>query len=273
MAEQWFSIVEYARRFNLSDMTVRRRIKTGKLHAVLKEGKYFIPVPVGVPQHSADESHFAETLATHSQQHAVPPPPKRQPAEMTVIKGHPQAHKTYQPPVPAPERHLPAPPPESVHSSTHLHAHSHAHAQHGGQPPHVQHVAHGHVVSGHQPAHGHGSQSHGHAPRSHGHTQPRQQPELPHLDDGDMAVPSSLRRSLAGQETSLVDTRALLAFCEASLRKIGETERRQAEKFKSKLEALEASLANKDMEILQLRQKVEDLQLLVRFLDNKKRPA
>lgn len=43
MAEQWLSISEYARRYNLSDMTVRRRIKNGRIHAVLKDGKYFIP--------------------------------------------------------------------------------------------------------------------------------------------------------------------------------------------------------------------------------------
>jgi hypothetical protein len=43
MAEQWLSIVEYARSFAISDMTVRRRIKTGKLKAVLKDGKYYIP--------------------------------------------------------------------------------------------------------------------------------------------------------------------------------------------------------------------------------------
>ncbi len=42
--ERWYSIVEYARKFNLSDMTVRRRIKNGKLQAVLKEGKYYIPI-------------------------------------------------------------------------------------------------------------------------------------------------------------------------------------------------------------------------------------
>jgi len=44
MTDQWLSIVEYARTYNVSDMTVRRRIKTGRLHAVLREGKYFIPV-------------------------------------------------------------------------------------------------------------------------------------------------------------------------------------------------------------------------------------
>lgn len=43
MAEQWLSIIEYARAYSISDMTVRRRIKTGKLKAVLKDGKYYIP--------------------------------------------------------------------------------------------------------------------------------------------------------------------------------------------------------------------------------------
>jgi hypothetical protein len=44
MAEpQWMSIVEYARAFNVSDMTIRRRIKTGRLQAVLRDGKYYIP--------------------------------------------------------------------------------------------------------------------------------------------------------------------------------------------------------------------------------------
>ena len=46
MNDQWLSIVEYARTFAISDMTVRRRIKTGRIHAVLREGKYFIPVNV-----------------------------------------------------------------------------------------------------------------------------------------------------------------------------------------------------------------------------------
>jgi hypothetical protein len=38
------SIIEYARQYNVSDMTVRRRIKTGRLNAELREGKYFIPI-------------------------------------------------------------------------------------------------------------------------------------------------------------------------------------------------------------------------------------
>ncbi len=45
--KEWLSIVEYARHYQVSDMTVRRRIKTGRLQAVLKEGKYFIPAGRG----------------------------------------------------------------------------------------------------------------------------------------------------------------------------------------------------------------------------------
>ena len=40
---EWLSIVEYARQFNVSDMTVRRRIRTGRLRAELRDGKYYIP--------------------------------------------------------------------------------------------------------------------------------------------------------------------------------------------------------------------------------------
>ena len=45
MTDRWYSIVEYARAFSLSDMTVRRRIKNGKLIAELKDGKYYIKIP------------------------------------------------------------------------------------------------------------------------------------------------------------------------------------------------------------------------------------
>jgi len=41
--KEWMSIVEYARHHQVSDMTVRRGIKSGKIEAVLQEGKYYIP--------------------------------------------------------------------------------------------------------------------------------------------------------------------------------------------------------------------------------------
>ena len=42
---EWVSISEYARRFNLSEITVRRRIKQGRVNAELKNGKYYISSP------------------------------------------------------------------------------------------------------------------------------------------------------------------------------------------------------------------------------------
>ena len=54
MAAAWMSIIEYARQYNVSDMTVRRRIKTGRLNAELREGKYYIPV--SDPGHKVEDN-------------------------------------------------------------------------------------------------------------------------------------------------------------------------------------------------------------------------
>ena len=42
MSEQWLTIIEYARNKCVSGMTIRRRIKSGKLSAVIRNGKYYI---------------------------------------------------------------------------------------------------------------------------------------------------------------------------------------------------------------------------------------
>lgn len=204
MAEQWLSISEYARTFGVSDMTVRRRVKTGRLHAVLKEGKYFIPVQLN------------GAAAASSQ--TVVPPSKRPGSEMQVIKGHPQAHKTF---MASESRH---PPLQQM-------------MRERDPESHVQAPLRGDYVA---------------------------------TEDHDVMVPQSLRRPLQAAETSLVDTRALIAFCEATMRKVSEGERRTVEKFKSKLEALEATLISKDLEIKALRQQGEDLQLLVKILEKKR---
>lgn len=69
MQDQWLSIAEYARHYNISDMTVRRRIKTGKIHAVLKDGKYFIPIDVDdTPWTDQSPKHQFESLSTRPHQ-------------------------------------------------------------------------------------------------------------------------------------------------------------------------------------------------------------
>jgi len=71
MAEQWLSIVEYARATGISDMTIRRRIRTGRISAELREGKYFIPVDLDetsgsvVPLKNTSGSHQNSIIKNH----------------------------------------------------------------------------------------------------------------------------------------------------------------------------------------------------------------
>jgi hypothetical protein len=199
--EHWLSIVDYARMFNVSDMTVRRRIKAGKLPAKLIDQKYYIAVPSAQPQAPQPQPPQPMQRQQAPQPHAHPHPQHYQ----NLVKSHPQAQRTYAQPQPAMY-------PESI-------------AQDGYDAC----------------------------------------PE-----DGGV-IPGSLKRPLVASEASLVDTRALLAFCEASMRKMAEVERRQIEKFKAKLETLEVSLEAKDQEVKGLKQQLEDLQLLVKFLDERRR--
>lgn len=55
MDDKYVSIIQYARDNNVSDMTIRRRIKTGKLHAVLRDGKYYIPLSASSHTPSSQE--------------------------------------------------------------------------------------------------------------------------------------------------------------------------------------------------------------------------
>jgi hypothetical protein len=228
MTEKWLSIVEYARIYNVSDMTVRRRIKTGKLHAVLQEGKYFIPIP------GKDEAKPAPQ----------PPAPRRPGAEMQVIKGHP-----------SPQRTFAAPPQHAVSQHRQAPSASYEQAPQIAQQRPVQ-------------------------PRQVGMPQAEPAFDAEHYpfrsfddDESDGAlIPAGLRRAVTSGDTAVVDARALLTFCEAAMKKIQESERRQVERFKSKLEALEATVAARDGEIKTLKQNLEDLQLLAKVLE-RKRPS
>lgn len=78
MAEQWLSIVEYARTFGISDMTIRRRIRTGRIQAVLRDGKYYIPT---------DSDPSTGELRKQTIQSKPSP-------QTHVVKSHPHAEKT-----------------------------------------------------------------------------------------------------------------------------------------------------------------------------------
>lgn len=211
MTEQWLTLAEYARKYGMSDQTVRRRIKSGKIPAVLKDMKYYIRV-TGHEVSSVDSSPYniAHEGRPH-RGHEPMPGPRTPPAMHNVVKSHPR-----------PQNH-------QFHAPSFTPEH--------GQPQGLSDSA---------------------------NTNSPIQDQLQH---GSPMIPQSLRTPLSTHETSLVDTRALLAFCEAFLKKMQEVERRQVEKFKAKLEVLEVTLMAKDQEIKSLRQQTEDLQVLVSILE------
>ena len=143
--EHWLSIIDYARMFNVSDMTVRRRIKAGKLPAKLIDQKYYIAVPATQPTPSQSQSAHS----MQRQQMAQPQTNSQSQHYFNPIKNHPQAQRTF--------------------------------------PP-VTQVSDGYIDS-------------------------MSQEVYERTTDEGGIIPGSLKRPLIGIECSLVDTRALLAFC------------------------------------------------------------
>ena len=245
MADQWLSIVEYARTYKISDMTVRRRIKTGKLEAVLQDGKYFIPItPNTTPKSTQANSSIESSLPKDMPrlQATNPVAYNNRSAEIQVIKGHPTAPRIY----PEPQ------------------------AGNGIQTPFSTQFSPQSMQGGE------GATPHHSSLRTQEKSFPIQN-TMPSANNARASeaqdhsiIPSSIRQSLIKYETSLIDSQALISFCEGSLRKIQDGERKVVERFKSKLEALEATLGARDQEIKSLRQQMEDLQLLVKILERRK---
>ena len=190
MAQQWMSIVEYARTFAISDMTVRRRIRTGKLGAELREGKYFIPVdtdsngnPVrGQPSISPlnHQPHVAPTRAT--------------PDLTTQV-------------APAIQRQVPLSSPE---------------------PKIVQ--------------------------------QTRSLPSTPH-------IPATIASKIMTHAKATADALDLIEFCNNAITTQKELTKQTIKLHEQKEKTLTAQNETQTLEIQQLRQQVEDLQLLVQVLE------
>ena len=185
MEEKWMSINDYSRSFAISDMTVRRRIRTGKLKAVLRDGKYFIHVPPG-------HAPFAE-------------------ADFGVV--------VKLPPVP---EYVPPPPPSAPPLAA------------TGQ----------HVLAGAQSARGHSA-------------------EYRH-------VPPHLAASITTRDSVTVATSDLLSFCEGALKRFADFERRIVAENQSKMHALQQEINAKNLELKQLKQQVEDLQVLVNLMESRR---
>lgn len=178
MADQWLSIVEYARTHAISDMTIRRRIKTGRIRAILKEGKYYIPV--------GPDGEIIEELGD---------------------------------PIKASARVDPSKPLAMRNSSISPHADD--------------------KLTGLRPG------------------------------ASFKTLPQSVSQNLLRSEQSLVDTHALLQFCEMSMTRINSIERHIQDSHQARIQSLEAQIRLKDATTIQLKQQIEDLQMLVKLMERR----
>jgi len=196
MSEQWMSIVEYARRFAISDMTVRRRIRNGKLHAVLRDGKYYIPIRDLHGQHiSALESAVDSKLTKED-----------------YIVSKPQS-----PSIPITR------PADVVSTDTRF--------------PESMRV-----------------------------------PETYMPSYNRKVVTEPIRSPFSDHSHAMMDSQAILRYCENSLLRFTAMEQSLKDSYEHKIHALEDRLKTKDLEISTLHQQLEDLQTLINMIDQPSKP-
>jgi hypothetical protein len=211
MAEQWLSIVEYARTFAVSDMTVRRRIKTGRLKAVLRDGKYYIPIgPNGEVLDFDDEA-------------ATPPAAGMNPALREATKA----------------RELVREPLIAREAATKREA---AIARESTAPRELKREAAREAA-------------------------PDGLFERPGAATF-RTLPQTLSQGLQRADQSLIDSQALLQFCDNSVSRM---EKQLQELYQGRIHTLEGQVKWKDGIIGQLRQQVEDLQMLVTLMEQSRK--
>ncbi len=220
MAEQWLSIVEYARTFAVSDMTVRRRIKNGKLQAVLREGKYYIPLSAG--ERIIEEEPLFDVPDRLRQKAAAKSPPRS--AVLPEIPVQLQSA-------------LAAPPSAPALAPTAVYA-SHS------------------VLASPSPS----------ALTDENFLEDFQRLRL---GASTKSLPKQITQHLQRSDNTLVDSQALLQFCEQSMTRISSIERHLQDSFQQRLQNLETQIKLKDGVIVQLKQQVEDLQMLVKLMEQK----
>lgn len=221
MQQEWLSIVEYARAFDVSDMTIRRRIKNGKLRAVLKDGKYFIPV----------EGASAAVPANHGQFQQ----PQVMPAQANTQMTSPH------------------------HSGTHLNS---AMMQNNIPASYQMTTPAAPVTQNPQPF-----------------VEPVQFAETPQTRQVQQTVnkpafnfdhiPESVAGPIMSAQSTAINSEDLLKMVDKFMEKVATTEKEVTDKFKNKIQHLEQSIKTKDAELESLRQKLEDVELLVNILENK----
>ncbi|MCY4443648.1 MAG: helix-turn-helix domain-containing protein [Proteobacteria bacterium] len=253
MAQRWLSIVEYARAFNISDMTIRRRIKTGKLSATLKDGKYFIPVSedaYGRTQESGSSPQPHQSSPTYSYTGRS----KSHPSPRSVSSSSERSESYGMAAPGGSARDVAAKPTPSVISSE-LKSELKSDKKPWEQQPHFQNRD---IYSPATSSSSFSSQRGAQLPST---------SEI--VSSAYQYIPSHITATATPGHSS-VDTKALFDMCEDFMSSLA----KQAEDLKSsygnKVLCLEKTLELKDAKIADLNQKIEDLQLLVEIFEGKK---
>lgn len=234
MTEQWLSIVEYAKRHDISDMTVRRRIRAGKVNAELREGKYFIQVDGSTSPKPTPAS------ATPTPRAPAAPPAPAAPAARQGVQGVQGVHRSRPTATAGGDQHQQhlqqllerpprqTPPPISVRQER----------RHGGQR----------------------------AERTPQHTE---RPARPQKDD--FSYPeldlAGTRRPSASVLDAGQSIEVQLSQMNAKLEHITQPWQQEL------LASLKTEITLKDEKIRQLEQKIEDLEMIVQMLDRDQKAA
>jgi polyhydroxyalkanoate synthesis regulator phasin len=231
MAEQWLSIVEYARATGISDMTIRRRIRTGRIRADLRDGKYYIPVE---HQQVSSITHRSNGVAKNND---LPAPHLN--GVPALVKSRSESNHTHERSIPSVSRMEDARP-----------------------------IAHHQVSKGRVgPQY---SSDHGLDDHSSYTTHTSQANALEQSPSVWTSLPDNVTRPLVDAGMASVEARALIEFCDRALDQANSTVTSIEAKYSARLESMNSQLRVKDHEISSLNQQIEDLQLLVQILERKK---
>ena len=204
MTQEWLSIVEYARAFDVSDMTIRRRIKTGKLKAVLRDGKYYIPVNEG-----------------------------RSSSVSQITSAPPQVTSPHQ-------------------NGSHLTSHysNQGQMRMSNVPSNMTNPSNyvGSSFIGGQSS--------------------MAQASIPHKVEY-QHIPESIADQVLNAPVCTIGSEDLLSMVDNFMSRLSKLENELTAKFRHKVQHLEQSIKTKDVEIENLKQKIEDVELLVNILEKK----
>ena len=258
MAQQWLSIVEYARAYNISDMTIRRRIKTGKLSATLKDGKYFIPVDSEkLPRRDGDTPSFPNSS---------PPLPSANGVTVgsPTDSSHPPESSHHQP-NPFPAHYIQSAQAGSSHNSPFT-----SPALSSSPPPSSTPVPPPAATSS-NPISISTSTSHSLAESSSSWSPARTNDTRPASAPDSSQLPKNLTSPLNQNPAATVNIHAakLLSFCEDFIQQAKLQQQEVTKSYENKLLYLEKSLEFKEAKITELQQKIEDLELLIKIFEAK----